>query len=252
MTGPRGNAAVIDTLLEGSSVGKNFGGLTVLRDVCFEVAEGEIVALIGPNGAGKTTLFHLISGLLHPSAGSIRFGRSELVGCSPHRICHLGIARTFQTPRPFLDLTVAENVRTAGLFARRPPLASPDELLALVGLAEHAGVPARHLTASRRKLLELAMALALGPRLLLLDELLAGLTPTEVDRATALLTRMRDRWGLALFWVEHIMRAVMGIADRAIVLHHGEVIADGPPRAVAGDPRVREAYLGHKGGHDHA
>lgn len=243
---------MVQTLLEGVGVSKHFGGLSVLREVRFEVAEGEIVALIGPNGAGKTTLFHLISGLHRPSAGSIRFGRSELVGRSPHRICRLGIARTFQTPRPFLDLTVGQNVKTAALFVGRPPLASPEELLALVGLAEQASVPARHLPAGRRKLLELAMALALGPRVLLLDELLAGLIPTEVDRATTLLKRIRDRWGIALFWVEHIMRAVMGIADRTIVLHHGEVIADGPPRAVAGDPRVLEAYLGHKGGNNHA
>jgi len=242
---------VAQALLEGVGVSKHFGGLTVLRQVSFRVSEGEIVTLIGPNGAGKTTLFHLISGLHRPSAGSIRFELSELVGRSPHTICRMGIARTFQTPRPFVDLTVSENVAAAGRFAGRPPLASPEELLALVGLAEHAGVLSRHLPAGWRKLLELAMALALGPRVLLLDELLAGLTPAEVDRVTALLRRIRDRWGLTLFWVEHIMRAVMGIADRAIVLHHGEVIADGPPRAVAGDPRVLEAYLGYKGGNDH-
>jgi len=233
-------------------VSKNFGGLSVLREVGFEVGEGEIVALIGPNGAGKTTLLHLISGLHRPSAGSIRFSGRELIGRSPHRICHLGIARTFQTPRPFLDLTVRQNVGTAALFAERPPLTSPEELLALVGLAELAGVPARALPAGRRKLVELAMALGLGPRLLLLDELLAGLTPTELDRATDLLRGIRDRWGIALFWVEHIMRAVMRVADRTIVLHHGEVIAEGPPHAVAADPRVLEAYLGHKGGNDHA
>jgi branched-chain amino acid transport system ATP-binding protein len=242
---------VAQTLLEGLAVSKRFGALAVLREVSFELAEGEIVALIGPNGAGKTTLLHLISGLLRPSAGSIRFTRSELVGHSPHVICRLGIARTFQTPRPFLELSAGENVRTAALFAGRPPLASLDELLALVGLAEQVGVPARHLTAARRKLLELAMALALGPRVLLLDEPLAGLTPTEVERAITLLREIRDRWGIALFWVEHIMRAVMRVADRAIVLHHGEVIAHGPPRAVAADPRVLEAYLGQRGGHDH-
>jgi branched-chain amino acid transport system ATP-binding protein len=236
---------VVPTLLEGVAVSKHFGGLSVLRQVSFKVAEGEIVALIGPNGAGKTTLFHLISGLHRPSAGSIRFWRHELVGRSPHRICRLGIARTFQTPRPFLDLTARQNVRSAAFFVGRPSLGSPEELLALVGLAEQADVPARHLPGARRKLLELAMALALGPRLLLLDELLSGLTPTEVDRVAVLLRQIRDRWGIALFWVEHIMRAVMGTAERVIVLHHGELIADGSPRSVAGDPQVLSAYLGH-------
>ncbi|MBI4608330.1 MAG: ATP-binding cassette domain-containing protein [Candidatus Rokubacteria bacterium] len=238
-------------ILEAHGVSKRFGGLSVLRGVGFRVADAEIVGLIGPNGAGKTTLFHLISGLHRPSVGSIRFWGSELVGRPPHSICRLGIARTFQNPRPFLELTARQNVEIASRFAGRPPLAAPDELLGLVGLADEAGVPARRLAAARRKLLELGMVLALGPRLLLLDEPLAGLTPTEIDRATALLRQIRERWGVALFWVEHVMRAVMGIADRAIVLHHGEVIAEGPPRAVAGDPRVLEAYLGHKGGNDH-
>ena len=229
--------------LAGARIGKSFGGLRVLHDVDFRVGEGEIVALIGPNGAGKTTLFNVISGLVRPSMGSLRFGERELVGLPAFRISRLGVGRTFQTPRPFLDLTALDNVRAAARFSERAA-DPPEALLALTGLAAQARAPARALTAVGRKLLELAMALALGPRVLLLDELLAGLTPTEVTAATNLLRRLRDDRGIGIFWVEHVMHAVMTTADRCIVLHHGEVIAAGPPAAVARDPRVVEAYLG--------
>lgn len=233
-------------LLEGKGVSKSFGGLTVLRDVDFVVAEGEIVALIGPNGAGKTTLFNLISGLLRPSAGAIRLGGAELTTLPPHRICRLGVGRTFQTPRPFLDSSVVENVRTAGLFSpdRRVSL---DDLLALVELADQADVKARHLPGPRRKLLELAMALALAPRILLLDEILGGLTPVEADRFLTILRRVRDERKVTLFWIDHLMWAVMTTAERVIVLHHGEVIREGDPRSVSRDPRVLSAYLGQPG-----
>ena len=229
--------------LEGTDVARSFGGLRVLTRVSFAVAEGEIVALIGPNGAGKTTLFNLISGLLRPSAGSIRLGEHRIHTLPAHRIARLGLGRTFQTPRPFLDLTAAENVAAAALWSERPG-GTPAELLALVEMDEHATVPARRLTGARRKLLELAMALALRPRVILLDELLAGLTPTEGARATAILKRIRDERGVGLFWVEHVMKAIMETADRLIVLHHGEVICEGPPAAVSRDARVLEAYLG--------
>src|SRR6266850_2462232 len=191
------------SFLEGTGVSKSFGGLRVLNEVGFRVAEGEIVALIGPNGAG-----------------------------------------TFQTPRPFLDLTALENVRMAALFGERAAPAGPAALLALVELEGQGGVRARHLPGPQRKLLELAMALAQGPRLVLLDEILAGLTPTEVGRATAILRRIRDEHGIGLFWIEHVMQAVMAAAERVIVLDHGEVIAEGAPRAVVRDARVLEAYLG--------
>ena len=230
-------------LLEGTGVSKRFGGLRVLSKVSFGVGEGEIVALIGPNGAGKTTLFNLIGGLVRPSEGAIRMGEHQLTALPAHRICRLGIGRTFQTPRPFLDLTVAQNVQTAALFSERPS-APPETLLDLVELGDQAGIPARHLPAARRKLLELAMALALGPRVLLLDEILAGLTASEVSRVTGILRRIRDTWGIALFWIEHVMRAVMETAERVIVLHHGEVISEGDPRSVSRDPRVLQAYLG--------
>jgi branched-chain amino acid transport system ATP-binding protein len=229
--------------LEGTDVARSFGGLRVLHRVSFAVAEGEIVALIGPNGAGKTTLFNLISGLLRPSAGSIRLGPHRITALPPHRIARLGLGRTFQTPRPFLDLTAAENVAAAARWSERPG-GTPAELLALVDLGEHAGVPARRLTGARRKLLELAMALALRPRIILLDELLAGLTPTETTRATTILRTIRDERGVGLFWVEHVMRAIMETAERLIVLHHGEVICEGPPAVVSRDARVLEAYLG--------
>ena len=230
-------------LLEGTDVGKRFGGLRVLNGVSFGVGEGEIVALIGPNGAGKTTLFNLISGLVRPSEGTIRMAEHQITALPAHRISRLGVARTFQTPRPFLDLTVSENVRIAALFSGRPS-APPGALLDLVELGGQAGVPARHLPAGRRKLLELAMALALGPRVVLLDEILAGLTGSEVSRVTEILRRIRDTWGIALFWIEHVMRAVMETAERVIVLHHGEVISEGDPRSVARDARVLQAYLG--------
>ena len=234
-------------LLAGTEVSKSFGGLRVLHRVSFAVAEREIVALIGPNGAGKTTLFNLVSGLARPSEGSIRLAGREITRLPPHAVCRLGLGRTFQTPRPFLDLSVAENVKTAALWSRERGVA-PAELLALVGLGDEGRAPAGTLPPARRKLVELAMVLALRPRLILLDEILGGLTPAEAARFTALLRRLRDEWGIAIFWIDHVMWAVMETAERVIVLHHGEVIGAGDPASVARDARVVEAYLGRAGG----
>src|SRR5258708_20485027 len=229
--------------VEGTDVARSFGGLRVLHRVSFAVAEGEIVALIGPNGAGKTTLFNLIGGLLRPSAGSIRMDGREISATPAYRIARRGVGRTCPPPRPFLALTAAENVAAAALWSERPG-GTPAELLALVELGEQAAVPAGALTGGRRKLLELAMTLAMRPRVILLDELLAGLTPTEGARATAILRKIRDERGVGLFWVEHVMKAIMETAERLIVLHHGEVICAGPPAAGSRDARVLEAYLG--------
>jgi ABC-type branched-subunit amino acid transport system ATPase component len=224
----------------------------VLSAVSFAVTSGEIVALIGPNGAGKTTLFNLISGLDRPSAGSIHLDARDITGVPAHQIARLGVGRTFQTPRPFLDLTAAENVGAALLWAppdhadgRSPRLSDgADRLLTLLGLNDSAHLAARHLPAGRRKLLELAMTLALRPRMVLLDEVLAGLTPAEIGRATAVLRRLRDESGIGLLWVEHVMQAVMETADRIVVLHQGQVICEGPPGAVSRDPRVLTALPG--------
>lgn len=230
-------------LLEGEGISKSFGGLRVLRDVRFAVGPAEIVALIGPNGAGKTTLFNIISGLLRASAGSIRLDGRSLTTLAPHRICRLGVGRTFQTPRPFLDLSVAVNVETAVRFSTDRGMAATD-LLRLVELTDHAGVQARHLPAARRKMLELAMALAGAPRVLLIDEILGGLTAAEAGRCMTILRRIRDERRVALFWIDHLVWAVMQMAERVVVLHHGEIISEGEPRAVARDARVVEAYLG--------
>jgi branched-chain amino acid transport system ATP-binding protein len=232
-------------LLEGVDIAKRFGGLRVLSGVGFTVAAREIVALIGPNGAGKTTLFNLISGLDRPSAGSIRLEQETISTLPAFRIARRGVGRTFQMPRPFADLTALDNVRAAALFGPSRGQ-EPPALLDLVELSAQSGEPARRLSSARRKLLELAMALAQAPKIVLLDEPLAGLTPTEVARATATLRRIRDEQGVALFWIEHNMRAVMETADRIVVLHHGEVIHAGTPASVARDTRVLEAYLGQR------
>ncbi len=204
-----------EPLLAGAGVAKRFGGLQVLADVHFAVGPGEICALIGPNGAGKTTLFNVVSGLIAPDAGAIRLDGHDITRAPAHAVCRLGVGRTFQSPRPFLPLSVAANVEVAARFAGRPPGAARDAL-ALVGLGGDRAASAARLPPARRKLVELAMVLAQAPRVVLVDEILGGLTPAETADFVALLRRVRGEHGIALFWIDHVMGAVMGTADRVI------------------------------------
>ena len=236
-------------LLELRQVSRSFGGLAAVRRVDLTIGRGEIVGLIGPNGAGKTTLFNLISGTYRPNSGSIVFENHDVTGLPPHARCKLGIARTFQLVRPFPHLTVLQNVAVGSVYGREPAPsrraaeAAARETLKILGLPDRADQPARSLTLVDRKRLELARALATHPKLLLLDELLAGLNPSEIVSALDLVRRVRDS-GVTIVMVEHLVKALFGISDRVAVLSAGEKLCEGTPEQVARDPRVVDAYLG--------
>ena len=238
-------------ILEGKGVTKYFGGLAAVSNVDFHVEQGEALGLIGPNGAGKTTLFNLISAALTPKSGTIRFKGENITGLKPYKICRMGVARTFQTVKVFAQMPVLNNVVLGAYFGVSPGMSSKDAiseataLLEFVGLSAVKGIPAKDLTLANQKRLEVAGALATHPDLLLLDEMMAGLNPTEVAQAMELVARIRDK-GITIIMIEHVMKAIMSVCDRIMVLHHGAKIAEGTPQEITTSKRVIEVYLGEK------
>ena len=239
-------------MLKVEGLSKSFGGFLAVNRVSFAVRPGEILGLIGPNGSGKSTTFNLISGTLKPDHGTILFEGNDIAGKQAHEVCRLGLARTFQIPRPFRRLSLLENVTLAAYYGGREgmsrALAETEAAAALdlVGLPSNANATIDGLGAAQLKKLELARALATKPRLLLADESLGGLDHAEMDRAADMLGRIRRELGLTIIWVEHIMGVLMRVVDRVVVLDHGETIFAGSPQEVSKDARVAEVYLGRR------
>ncbi len=234
-------------MLKVEQVSKSFGGLKAVSDVSLEVPEGKIVSLIGPNGAGKTTLFAMVAGFLKPNSGKILLQGESLVGLKPHKICELGMVRTFQITQPFAKLSIRENIMVGAYHHTDNPQKASEHAEAIaqrVGMRMSLDAPADDLTVAGRKRLELARALATQPKLLLLDEVMAGLNPSEVEEILTTIRSIRDA-GVTIFLIEHVMQAVMSLSDYTYVLNNGELIAAGVPREVASNPHVVEAYLGH-------
>jgi branched-chain amino acid transport system ATP-binding protein len=259
----------VSALLQGRSISRHFGGLRAVESVDFRLSVGEIFGLIGPNGAGKTTLFSVVAGSIRPTAGEVVLDGKQIGGWPAHRVVHAGICRTHQVVRPFARLSVLENVLVAGYVGggrlRRDRAARAEALglLEFVGLGERLDSLPGELTLAGRKRLEMARALATGPRVLLLDEVVAGLNPTEAQGMAALIRHIRERRGISIMMIEHVMQAVMGLSDRVMVLDEGRKISEGTPQEVANDPEVIKAYLGEdyledpgpraaKSGRDHA
>ena len=237
------------SLLEVHALSKSFRGLKAVSDASFEIPEGSINALIGPNGAGKTTIFNMIAGVFPPDSGSIVFQGKEIQGLRPDQVCAAGIGRTFQIVKPFAGLTVLENVMVGGFLRERSAVGARSvslEVLKKLNLESKANQPASSLTLPDRKRLEVARALATRPKLLLLDEVMAGLRPTECDQMVEVFRDLNRSTGMAILLIEHVMRAVMALAQHVGVLHHGVVIARGTPQEIVRHPAVLECYLGEE------
>jgi len=243
----------LDALLELDGVTKSFGGLVAVRNLSFSIGEGEILGLIGPNGAGKTTVFNLISGVYRPEAGSIRFDGKVISGLKPHEVSSLGVARTFQTVRPFARMSARENVMTGLLFGRgginapRRATQKALEMLESVSLLDKAEVRAGRLTLAEQRRLELARALATSPKLLMLDEVVAGLNHPEMNAMVDLLRRIQPERRMALIVIEHVMKAIVRLCNRIVVMNGGEKLVEGSPSEVMRDERVVAAYMGRRG-----